>query len=404
MMDVVMFSLARWDGPYSSTAFSLAKELSQSSRVFYIENPITLKYLLANIFRPHVWRRIKTLLFGISPYTLPDAENSNLIAVTPYLTFPINFLSEGAFYERLSLINDSLVGKTLKKLAKDYSINNFIFFNCFNPFYVRKFSEGFSPQLFIYMTVDDIRHSTHIKKHGPRLEMEMMTRADLVFATSRELTLLAGKYSSSAYHLPNAADISMFKTSREQSLPRPYELNDIAAPIVIYTGNIDHRVDFDLLNELVKRNPTINFVLVGPVSIDEIELKTLRDSPNVLFTGKKDITELPAFLKYSQCTVIPFKCNALTKSIYPLKINEYLATGKPVVATPFSDDIRTFSDVIAIANSPASFSEAVCESIQNDSRDQESERIGFVENNTWKARVVSFWERVNQHLHQNSLK
>lgn len=399
-----MLALARWDGPYSSTAFSLAKELSQSNRVFYIENPITLKYLVTNIFKPHVWRRIKTLLFGISPYTLPDAENTNLIAVTPYLTFPINFLSEGAFYERLSLINDSLVGKTLKKLAKDYSINNFIFFNCFNPFYVRKFPKGFSPQLFVYMTVDDIQHSTHIKKHGPRLEMEMMKRADVVFATSLELTLRTGKYSRQAYHLPNAADISLFKSSSEQSLTRPHELDNITEPIVIYTGNIDHRVDFDLLNELVKKNPAINFVLVGPVSIDEIELKTLRAFPNVLFTGKKDLTELPAFLKHSQCAIIPFKCNTLTKSIYPLKINEYLATGTPVVATPFSDDIQTFSDIIAIADNPESFSKSIRESIQNNSSQQESERLRFVENNTWKARVEYFWDIVNHNQHKKILK
>lgn len=393
-----MLALARWDGPYSSTAFSLAKELSRTSRVFYVENPITIKYFLANIYKKHVWRRLKALFFGISPYILPDPENRNLIAVTPRLTIPINFLSQGKTYERLSSVNDSIINKVLRRLTKDYSVDNFIFFNCFNPFYVRKFPKEFSPQLFVYMTVDDIRHSTHIRKHGPRLEMGMMTRADLVFATSRELTLLAGKYARKAYYLPNAADISLFKTSLNQELPKPIELSNINSPIVIYTGNIDHRIDFDLLNEVVSKNPEITFVLVGPISINENQLSELRNRSNVVFTGRKDLGELPGFLKYSNCAIIPFKCNTLTQSIYPLKINEYLAAGKPVVSTPFSEDIQSFSEVIRIAKDADTFSEGINNSIQITSSDQEAERLRFVENNTWKARADSFWLKVNQHL------
>jgi len=41
-IDIIMLALARWDGHYSSTAFSLAKELSRYNRVFYIDNPFTL--------------------------------------------------------------------------------------------------------------------------------------------------------------------------------------------------------------------------------------------------------------------------------------------------------------------------------------------------------------------------
>jgi teichuronic acid biosynthesis glycosyltransferase TuaH len=399
-MDIVMFALARWDGPYSSTAFSLAKEFSRSNRVFYVENPITIKYFIRNVFKKHVWRKINTLLFGISPYTMPYIQNPNLIIVTSQITIPINFLAYGFFYEKLSSINDFILSKTLKKLINNYSINKFIFFNCFNPFYVRKFPKGFNPLLFIYMTVDDIRHSTHIKKHGPWLEKEMMKKADLVFATSIELTLIARRHSKKAFHLPNAADISLFKTSQE-SLIKPEELNNLTMPIVIYTGNIDHRIDFDLLNELVKRSPEITFVLVGPIAIDEYQIQVFREYSNVLFTGKKNLIELPSFLKYAHCAIIPFKCNALTKSIYPLKINEYLATGKPVVATPFSNDIQSFDKVISISNNPLTFSTAIYESIQSDSPLRMEERLRFVENNTWKSRVDSFWEYINQNLDKN---
>jgi teichuronic acid biosynthesis glycosyltransferase TuaH len=38
---------------------------------------------------------------------------------------------------------------------------------------------------------------------------------------------------------------------------------------------------------------------------------------NVVFTGRKKIEELPAYMRYSDCCIIPFLCNQLTKSIYP---------------------------------------------------------------------------------------
>lgn len=399
-MDIILFALARWDGPYSSTAFSLAKELAKTHRVFYVENPITLKYFLTNFFRRHVWRRVGALFFGISKFSFPEKQNDKLIAVTPFITIPINFLPEGIFYNSLATLNDAILSQTMKSIRSTYSVHTFIYFNCFNPFYFQKLSKSFSPKLFVYMTVDDIRHSTHIKKHGPRLEREIMQRADLVFATSLELTTLASKYAKHSYYLPNAADISLFKTSH-QELSKPTELVGFKNPLVMYTGNIDHRIDYDLLNEVVKRNPNLNFILVGPVSIDEQELQTLRNCSNVLFTGRKDLAQLPALLKFSQCAIIPFKCNTLTKSIYPLKINEYLAAGKPVIATPFSGDIQTFSSVITIADNSVSFSEAINNQISNDSDGLISERLAFVGCNTWKARVDTFWEHVKYHLDKN---
>lgn len=393
-----MLALARWDGPYSSTAFSLAKELAKSNRIFYIDNPITFRYFFLNFWKPQIRRRIKALFFGLNPYVRPDDHNSNFIAVTPRLTLPINFLSSGDFYNTLSAVNDSSLNRTLRQTVKDFAVTNFIFINCFNPFYVRKFPVGFIPRLFIYMTVDDIRYSTHIKKHGPQLEKEMMMKADIVLATSNELTALSGEVSKHTYYLPNAADITLFKDSIESDLPKPPEFLQLKNPIVIYTGNIDHRIDFELLNSIVNHNPELTFVFVGPVSIGDDSLVRLRTCHNVIFIGKRDIAELPAFLHHSHCAIIPFKCNALTKSIYPLKINEYLATGKPVVSTPFSADIMKFEDVIAICNEAKSFSSAIVASLESNSDEKVRARLNFVENNTWQARVKTFWEIANKYL------
>ncbi|MEZ4945867.1 MAG: hypothetical protein R2804_10085 [Cyclobacteriaceae bacterium] len=63
--DIVMFALPRWDGDFSSTALSLSKEMSKSTRVFYIDNPFTLKDLLAGLFKRNILKRIGALLLEL---------------------------------------------------------------------------------------------------------------------------------------------------------------------------------------------------------------------------------------------------------------------------------------------------------------------------------------------------
>lgn len=390
-MDIIFFALARWDGPYSSTAYSLAKEFSKNHRVFYIDNPITFKYLLTKFRSPQIKKRRGHLLSYRTLFKQLDFPEGELFSVTPRLTIPINFLPEGSLYNMLSGINDALVFSSLKELLKKFHIENYIFINCFNPFYLTKFPAFFRPTLSVYISVDDIRHSLHISRHGERLENAAVQRADITFTTSMELKRLKSTASQNVFYLPNAADVDLFKTSHDD-LACPIEIEHIKKPIVIYTGHLDHRIDCELLTRLIKSQPDYVFLFVGPVSIKGDELAALKGLQNVIFTGKRDITELPAFLKYSKCAIIPFKCNDLMKSIYPLKINEYLAAGKPVVSTRFSDDIEQFGQVITMVDNVQEFSEAIQQSIISDSQEKIDMRLKFVEANTWEARVALFWQ------------
>jgi len=92
--------------------------------------------------------------------------------------------------------------------------------------------------------------------------------------------------------------------------------------------------------------------------------------------------------------LIPFLCNALTESIYPLKINEYLAAGKPVVSTSFSDDIRSFADCIYLAQNHADFINLIDDAISENNPDLVQHRFERANSNTWAARIRQFWEIV----------
>src|SRR5690606_26999899 len=124
-------------------------------------------------------------------------------------------------------------------------------------------------------------------------------------------------------------------------LKRPRELENIKDKKIIgYTGNICHRINYDLLKTIAENNLDKIILLVGPINNQAFFNMRLNKMPNIITTGPKSIYDLPAYLKYIDCAIIPFLCNELTKSIYPLKINEYLAAGRPVVSTSFSEDLR----------------------------------------------------------------
>ncbi|HYG18537.1 MAG TPA: group 1 glycosyl transferase, partial [Ohtaekwangia sp.] len=166
-LDIIMLALPRWDGPYSSTAYSLAKEFAKKNRVFYIDNPFTLKDFVAGYDTPQVRARKKALLTGKDMFTTVDP---NLTIVTPRLMIPNNFLPEGRLYETIAAFNDRILFRAIRKLLDEYQVKDFIFINSFNPFYARTWPEFFKPSLYVYHTVDDISYSKWIRKHGPRLE------------------------------------------------------------------------------------------------------------------------------------------------------------------------------------------------------------------------------------------
>ena len=125
--------------------------------------------------------------------------------------------------------------------------------------------------------------------------------------------------------------------------------------------------------------------------------------PNVIFTGGKHITELPAFLQHFDVAIIPFLLNKLTASIYPLKINEYLAAGKPVVATNFSEDIRSFANDVYLAKDENEFVNLINLAIAEDSPEKALQRNATACSNTWEERVREFWEIVEKTLDKKGI-
>lgn len=394
--DIIMLSSSRWDDDYSSSALSLAKEFAKHNRVFYIDHPFSVKDFFSKKNKTRIKPRIKALLFGKKSCRKINGFPANFTAVTPLLTLPVNWLKAGNLYYFLSFINDKILHLTLRKVIKMYSVKEYIFINVFDPFYLKTIPADIKPAKNIYITVDDISQEKYIARHGVHLEEEAIKKADLAFATSKELLRLTSAFSNHVSYLPNAADVTIFKKASSEIFARPEELKDIKGKVICYTGAVGSRINFKLLRETAVFHSNKTIVLVGPASPEDYKKEGLHKLSNIRFTGAKNIHQLPVYLQYADVAIIPFEYSLLTKSIYPLKINEYLAAGKPVVSTAFSKDITEFSDVAYIANSNSEFITLIDTAINENSREKKIERIKKAETNTWQNRISTFWKVVEK--------
>ncbi len=399
--DIILLALPRWDGPFFSTALSLAKELSRNNRVFYVDNPFTLKDIITGLSTKPIRIRTMAFFFGLDRYRRIDEDNPNLINVTPRPTLPINFLPPGRAYHFFSKINNFIVRRALSSVIRNYQIKDFIYINSFNPFYFPNV-DAFRPLCKIYHCVDNIGASKYYTaKHGRLREKEMIQNFDLTLTTSQRLCEYARRLSGHAFYLPNAADFKLFQRARDETVGRPREIEHVDKKIIGYIGSVDHRIDYDLLTAVATRHPEVVLLLVGPTGRD-YERSGLKKLPHVITTGSKLLSELPAYVRYMDCGIIPFLCNALTESIYPLKLNEYLAAGKPVVTTNFSPDLNEFEDVIKIASTKMEFVASLSDALRTDSEEKKLSRIKKAAGNTWEARVREFWRIVDPYCHKAS--
>ena len=397
--DIILYTLFPTDNIYSSVSLSMAKEFAKTNRVFYVNKPYSVKDFVSNLNNKKVRERAPKLLTNQIQYETLEKIPQNFVAATPTLSLPINWLPVGKTYDYLHGYNRSVVLKTVKKFIKDYNIKKYIYLNCYNPYGAAVLPKSYGAALNVYQSIDDISQNDYTLKHGLNLENEAIRQADVSLVTSKELWNLKSKISKDTYILNNAVDNSVFKRTLTEAFPKPKELAGRDGKVVGFIGNLDElRVNYPLIKKAVLAHPDKTFLFVGPLNNTEYLELGLPDIPNVIFAGGKNLYELPQYLQHMDCCLIPFLCNTLTRSIYPLKINEYLSGGKPVIATNFSEDIQSFKDHIYLADTDEAFVKLIDEALLPQSEKATKDRIAKAESNTWTARISQFWDIMKPYL------
>lgn len=246
----------------------------------------------------------------------------------------------------------------------------------------------------IYYCVDDFSLWPGLDAESVQgMERRLVARADRIIAVSDALSRRFKEFGKDASVVTHGVDIELFATVALREHPR---LQHVQKPRVGFFGLIDGRLDWELLVPLAQRLPNVSFVLAGPVDASAGELPV---RGNIHFVGAVPYRELPEFITGVKALVLPYKTGALAKVLSPLKLKEYLATGKPVICAPI-EAVREWVDVVGVGATVDEWETLLRRVLECEQIEQEhcvSERLALeswdVKASTFRGRCMDIPER-----------
>jgi glycosyltransferase involved in cell wall biosynthesis len=188
----------------------------------------------------------------------------------------------------------------------------------------------------VYDCIDSFSSFSWSNSAVQKWENQLIRKASIILTTAKKLYHNHSVINSATYLVPNAADFGHF--SNVETMPNiPADLQSIHQPRVGFIGAIYEWLDFALLERLAHERPDWNLVLVGPKQ-HNVEIPK---ADNIFWLGVKEYRELPNYLHHLDIMLIPFLINETTINANPIKMWEYLAGGKMIVAT----DIPEIPDI-----------------------------------------------------------
>ncbi len=246
------------------------------------------------------------------------------------------------------------------------------------PFW-RRVATGLPSTILVYDCMD---HHAGFSTNAADVQLEeeerLLQEAEVVISSSERLRENIRPVSDSIL-VRNAGDIEFFAK-------RPDKLAiDTESPVVGYYGAISDWFDVELVRKAASRFPDWRFVLVGEVTNRAIQ--SIRKLPNIELVGEAPYAALPGYLHAFDVCVIPFLINELTLCTNPVKIYEYMAAGKPVVATDMPE-LRLLDDICHVARDHEEFLGMLDVAMAEASDGALAERrVAWARSHDWRHRV-----------------
>jgi len=391
--DFIITGLQSWDIPIGSNAIDIAKEIAVENRVLYVNSPLDMMTIIRNkptpetIQRLDVYRKRKTPLRQIS--------DSLWVLDFPFWIWSVNGLPDGPLFDYFNILNNRKYFKYVSKVASELKFKDVIHFidnDIYRSFYSK---DILKPKLSVYYRRDNLQAIDFWKKHAPRLEPKLIEKSDLIVANSPQLAAFARQYNKRSFDVGQGVDLSAYDLSLE--FKEPTEFEAIPKPRIGYIGDITSlRLDADLIYEVAKSKPDYSFVMIGRV--DKLfAAHAMNGLQNVHFLGSVAKNKVPTYMSALQVCLNPQLLNELTIGNYPRKVDEYLALGKPVIATK-TDTMELFREHSYLCSSVADYQDAVEKALQEDSEEKAGQRIAFAQSHSWKNNVNEIFKYIQEAL------
>jgi glycosyltransferase involved in cell wall biosynthesis len=348
--------------------------------------------------RHHVMSRLarhNRVLFTAPPWYVRDALNHKLdgdaglnrITDNLYTYAPPRWLPYSYRLPRVDQwclrLRSRLLARTVRVLGMDRPI-----LYIWHPMFADVIGR-LDERLVVYHCYDEYSaFSGGDRKRVEEAETRILDAADLVLTVSRGLYARKRARNPNTYHVPNGVDYSLFAAAQDPATPVPRELEALPRPLIgCVTRIVPEYFDAALLRTVFAARRDWSLVVVGPECSASPSLSELKALPNVHFVGRRQLTELPSYLKAFDACLIPYVLTENKRLADPLKLYEYLAAGKPVVSKPLPG-LAAFGDVVTSASDASEWIQAIDQAIRTDSPDDIGRRQAVARQHTWDDRVA----------------
>lgn len=390
MYNFIVFSLARWNVDYGCNVKDICDELAKEHRVLYIDVPLKRKD-----------RWLKKDRDDVKEVESRIASGKQLIELKPNLWHyiddsvleSVNSLKNNTLFDWLVKINNKRFAKAIKRAAAAVGFDTYILLNDNNIYDGLHLKNLLRPQHYVYYLRDHLPAMAYWKRHVSRLQPDLIRKADLVVTNSLFLESYAHKWNRQSHYIGQGCDVDHFLTRPENSMMEGL-MGQIKRPIIGYIGAVNgERLDILLIHQMAVLLPEFSFVFIGREDTKFSE-SPLHSLPNVFFLGAKDFSELPQYLYSFDVAINPQRLNEITLGNYPRKIDEYLASGKPVVATK-TLAMEVFKDFVYLGENADDYVRLIREAVQQDSEENQIKRKEFARTHTWPNSVNEFLTRLD---------
>jgi glycosyltransferase involved in cell wall biosynthesis len=222
-----------------------------------------------------------------------------------------------------------------------------------------------------------------------RNDQRVLQKADLVLAVSQQLLQEKQQHTPRVVRLPNGCDFEHFSQVVREGCSVPSDIASISPPVLGYfgRGGVNFKLEYLLVLYLAAQHPEWNFVFIGPYKPSQEELLL----PNIHFLGHRPYEDLPRYAAHFDVCLVPHWVNELTRSMDPIKLYEYLATGKPVISTRVAG-ASELEPAVAVADSWVEFEDAVARALAQGAATGQEERLKCARSASWERRFENLLE------------
>jgi glycosyltransferase involved in cell wall biosynthesis len=392
--DIIIVGIQAWDIEIGSNCKNIAQELAKNNRVLYVNSPLDRISMFRERKSARIRKRIKIVNTGKPEVAEISTNLWNLFPAT--IIESINWIGSPRLFDWLNRINNKRFAKQIKLAVDKLGFKDFVIFNdsdMFRSFYLKEYLE---PETYIYYTRDNLIAVDYWKKQGIRLEALHMKKADLVVANSTYLASLAREFNPNSFYVGQGCDVSLFDSRLVSILPE--DIKSVPKPVIGYIGALlSLRLDIKVLEFIAESRPQWSLVLVGPED-EAFKNSRLHQFKNVYFLGNKGGNELPSYLNVFDVAINPQVLSPVTIGNYPRKIDEYLAMGKPTVATK-TEAMSVFADYTYLAENKEEYIDCIEKALLEDSDQLHLSREQFAKHHTWENNVLELSKAVEAVKH-----